>query len=160
MQIYLLRHGIAEDGRPGKPDAERALTGEGKKKLKETLRVASVAGVAPSLVMTSPYRRAVETAAMAAAELGYKSDLLRTNALLPESSCQQLWDEIRIHKDEESLLLAGHQPQMGSLCGYLLGVPELDTDFKKGALARIDVSQFGAQPHGVLKWLLSPKLAG
>ena len=160
MQIYLLRHGIAEDGRPGRPDSERALTAEGKKRLKEMLRVASEAGVEPSLVLTSPYRRAVETAAVAAAELGYKSDLLRTNALLPESPVHEVWDEIRVHKDEVSVLLSGHQPMMGSLCGFLLGVPTLETDFKKGTLARIDISHFGPQPRGVLKWLLSPKLAG
>jgi phosphohistidine phosphatase SixA len=30
MQIYLLRHGIAEDARSGQADAGRALTAEGK----------------------------------------------------------------------------------------------------------------------------------
>jgi phosphohistidine phosphatase SixA len=33
MQIYLLRHGIAEDAKPGQPDAERPLTDEGRDKL-------------------------------------------------------------------------------------------------------------------------------
>ena len=28
MELYLLRHGIAEDGRPGSPDSARELTGE------------------------------------------------------------------------------------------------------------------------------------
>jgi phosphohistidine phosphatase len=40
MEIYLLRHGIAEDQKPGGRDADRALTGEGKKKLREVLEVA------------------------------------------------------------------------------------------------------------------------
>jgi len=32
-------------------------------------------------------------------------------------------------------------------------------DFKKGALACVEVDRFGAEPHGVLKWFLTPKLA-
>ena len=62
MKIYLLRHGIAENGRPNQPDSERALTGEGRDQLRETLAVARKADTAPSLIITSPYRRAVETA--------------------------------------------------------------------------------------------------
>ena len=38
MQIYLLRHGIAEDGKPGRPDSERALTDEGRDKLRRVLK--------------------------------------------------------------------------------------------------------------------------
>jgi len=34
MEIYLLRHGIAEDGRPGLKDADRALTPDGREKLR------------------------------------------------------------------------------------------------------------------------------
>ena len=43
MEIYLLRHGIAEDQRAGMRDADRALTSEGKKRLKEVLQVAKAA---------------------------------------------------------------------------------------------------------------------
>ena len=43
------------------------------------------------------------------------------------------------------------------------GVParhsRIDGRFKKGAVVRIDVDQFGIQPRGVLKWMLVPKLA-
>ena len=44
MQIYLLRHGIAEDGKPGRPDSERALTEEGREKLRRVLKRARSAG--------------------------------------------------------------------------------------------------------------------
>ncbi len=40
MQIYILRHGIAEDAAAGQSDSERALTSEGKKKLRNVLGVA------------------------------------------------------------------------------------------------------------------------
>ena len=41
MELYLLRHGIADDDAPGGRDADRALTAEGKKKLRDLLKVAA-----------------------------------------------------------------------------------------------------------------------
>jgi phosphohistidine phosphatase len=159
MEIYILRHGIAEDSQPGQSDSERALTSEGRKKLVRVLRVAREAGVAPSLILTSPLKRAVQTAQLAAETLDYKGELLRTKALEPGSHPRMVWEEIRVHKDEPSILLAGHEPLFSSLTAYLLGCPDLQVDFKKGALACVDVNRFGAEPHGVLKWLITPKLA-
>lgn len=70
----------------------------------------------------------------------------------------EAWSEIRAHKDAPSVLLASHEPLTGLLIGFLLGAPSLNVDVKKGSLTRIDVDSFGAQPRGVLKWMLTPKL--
>ena len=155
-----MRHAIADPAKPGEPDADRALTPDGKKKLREVLKVAKAAGLTPSLILTSPYRRAVETAEIVALQLGFKEELLRTNALLPGSSAEEIWEEIRIHKDAAELLLVGHEPLLGQLAGHLLGAPNMLIDFKKGALIRVDMEQFPPQPRGVLRWYLTPKLAG
>jgi phosphohistidine phosphatase len=156
VQIYLLRHGIAEDGKPGRPDSERALTGEGKEKLRRVLKRARAADCAPSLILSSPYRRAVETAEVAAEVLGYRKDVLNTRALIPESSPHDVWDEVRVHRDELAILLASHEPLMSALTAYLLRCAGLQVDMKKAALLRVDCERFGAEPHGVLKWMLTP----
>src|SRR5258707_266434 len=109
MKIYLLRHGIAENGRPAQPDSERALTGEGRDQLCETLAVARKADTAPSLIITSPYRRAVETATIANDVLQYGGNLERSTAILPGSSPEGVWDLIRQNRTEEEILLVGHQ---------------------------------------------------
>ncbi|MEO8025523.1 MAG: histidine phosphatase family protein [Bryobacteraceae bacterium] len=157
MRVYLLRHGIAEDGRPGKPDAERALTREGQEKLYRTL-VFAKADLAPSLILTSPYRRARETAAIASEVLGYKGDVVLTSCLVPNSSPDAVWDEIRTHREEEGVLVVGHEPLFSSTAAYLLGAPEMLVDFKKGALIRMDLGSFGPLPSGILKWMLTAKL--
>jgi phosphohistidine phosphatase len=160
MQVYLLRHGMAEEGKPGAPDSARALVPEGKRKLKEVLRVARAAAVEPSLILTSPFRRAMETAEIAMSELGLtKSDVVQVQELVPTGDPAQVWREIRLYKDEAALLLVGHEPLFSQLTAYLLGAPSLVVDFKKGALARIDLDGLGAQPRGVLRWFLPPKLA-
>ncbi len=160
MEIYILRHGIAEDAPAGQPDAERALTSDGRKKLRSVLRSAAASGVAPSLILTSPLKRALQTAQIAAEILEYQGELLRTRTLEPNSSPKAVWDEIRVHKDEARILLVGHEPLFGRLMAYLLGSPELQVDFKKGALACIELDRFPAEPHGVLRWMLTLKLAG
>lgn len=159
MRLYLLRHGIAENGRAGSPDSERALTAEGRRKLKDVLGVARMAGVAPDLIVTSPYKRALQTAEVAAQVLGYQAGLVHSEALTPDGSPADVWTEVRAYRDQNNVLLVSHEPLMGNLFGYLLGVPALHVDFKKGALARIDFDTFGPHPRGVLRWFLPPKLA-
>ena len=158
MQIYLLRHGIAADAAPGKPDFERVLTGEGKRELRALLQFAFKAGVKPSLILSSPYHRAMETSQLAESELECSGGILETGNLAPAGDPTDVWQEIRIHKEEKSILLASHEPLMGMLLGYLLGGFNLMADFKKGALARVDVDSFPSQPRGVFKWMIHPKM--
>lgn len=158
MEIYILRHGIAEDAPPGGSDAQRALTPEGKQKLRKVLDRAAAANVSPSLILTSPLVRAVQTAEIASDALGYKQKPAKTNALLPSSSPREVWDDLRGHRDETAILLAGHEPMLSQTVVYLLGASGLQVDFKKGALVRIDMDNFKGEPRGVLKWMLVPKV--
>lgn len=159
MEILLLRHGIAADPRPGQPDAERALTGEGKQKLRALLRRLRKAGVRPALILTSPYLRARQTAEIAREMLAPEAMIVPARALAPGSAPQEAWDEIRLYANQPSVLCSSHEPLCGQLAAFLLGAPELAVDFKKGALMRIDVDSAPPRPRGTLRWLVSPRLA-
>lgn len=159
MEIYLLRHGIAEVATAGMRDADRDLTPEGRKKLRDVLQRAASAGVKPSLILSSPLKRARETAGIAAAVFGYKGEVLTTGALEPMSDPESVWEEIRAHKDEAQILLAGHEPLFSALTAYLLDSPSLRVDFKKGAIVRIDLEPQGRLPRGLLRWMITAKLA-
>jgi phosphohistidine phosphatase len=159
MQLYLLRHGIAENGRPGGRDADRALTPEGKKKLRDVLRTAARAGVSPDYILTSPYLRAIETAEIATEVLHFKSDIVQSKALVPESSPEDLWQEVRVYRRAGQVLVSSHEPLLSRAVAYLLSSPSLAVDMKKGGLVRIDLEAFGPEPSGLLKWYLVPKLA-
>src|SRR5512142_664028 len=102
MEIYLLRHATAEAGHP---DSERALTPDGKEKLR---RVLKRSGARPSLIVSSPYRRALETAQIAAEVLAYEGQVARSDAITPDGEPESVWDEIRVHKDESAILFASH----------------------------------------------------
>ena len=158
MRLYILRHGIAEERGPGGDDAKRALTKEGVDELRQVMRAARHAKVNPELIITSPYVRAVQTAKVAAQVLGHMQPLVESEALVPSSTPQQVWEEVRIHKAAPELMIVGHDPLFSHIIGHLLGAPSAQVDMKKGALARIDFESFGVQPRGTLKWLIHPKL--
>jgi phosphohistidine phosphatase len=158
MRVYLLRHGIAEDGM-GKPDADRAITPEGFKKLREVMKTLKAAGVAPTAVLSSPYLRAMQTAEVAVNDLGFQGQIEKVTKLTPDSSPRDAWGEIRLQKGQQEVLVVGHEPLFSSLTAFLLNSPSMLVDFKKGGVVAIDLASFTAQPHGVLCWYLTPKLA-
>ena len=102
---------------------------------------------------------AIETAEVAKSVFGYDGEIVRTKALVSEASPMEVWEEIRVHKDERSILLASHEPLMSSTLDYLLDCPTLMVDFKKGALVRVDTDRLGPKPKCILKWMLTAGLA-
>jgi phosphohistidine phosphatase len=157
LRVYILRHATAEVRGPGLPESQRQLTAEGKQELKAVLRQASAAGVSPETILTSPWSRALETARMAGKAL-HCERVVETRTLLPDIPPAQVLREIRASKAKE-VMVAGHEPQLSRLAAFLLEAP-VAVDLKKGALMRIDISDKDGPSRGVLKWMLTPRLAG
>jgi phosphohistidine phosphatase len=147
MQLYVLRHGRAEAALSGGSDADRKLTENGRRELRGVLQKACESGAAPSLILASPYLRAVETAEIAAEILGYRGEIVTTEALIPEAEPKRVWEEIRARKNEPSILLAGHQPLMGHLVEYLT---DSRIEMPPGTLVRIDLDEFTGHGRGTL----------
>jgi phosphohistidine phosphatase len=148
MELYILRHGEAEPRATGRPDEDRALTDRGKRQVKAILRQARKE-LNVDLVLASPLRRARETAELVPGPLRI------TEALMPDTAPPALWKELR-EEPAESLILVGHQPQLGQFIAFLLGA-SVEVDLKKGALLRIDCNR-STTPQGTLKWFLIPRL--
>ena len=159
MEIYLLRHATAENAGPGVSDSERSLTPEGREKLARVLKRARSAGVSPDVILSSPYKRAMQTAEMAAQALEFSGEIERTGNLEPNASPFDAWEEIRTRRAEGSVLLASHEPLMSSMAAFLLNSPALALDMKKAGLVRIDCEKTGPRPHGELKWIITPATA-
>lgn len=121
------------------------------------LRLARKSGIEPAMILTSPLRRALETADIAKEELQCQQ-VQETKALLPDVAPPQLWKEIRKHHGLKEVMLVGHEPQLSRVAAFLLEAP-LMIDLKKGALLRLTVQDNDGPPRGVLKALLTPKIA-
>jgi|KBSMisStaDraftv2_1062788.scaffolds.fasta_scaffold49520_3 phosphohistidine phosphatase len=157
MEIYILRHGEAEMRETGQADSDRKLTVYGKRDLKAVLKVARKLGVAPQVILSSPLRRAQETAKIAA-EILHSKHVVETKSLVPDASPELVWKEIGGLQKVDSILIAGHNPHLGSLMAMLLEAA-LMVDLKKGALVRITTPSRLGPPRGVLKWMITPRIA-
>ena len=159
MIVNVLRHGIAEERRPGLDDTERALTAEGREKLRAVLKLAVAAGMTPDVIISSPLVRAMQTAEIAAKVLKSKKDVLRTSGLAPRATPEETWDELRTQANRGEILIVGHEPHLGRLAALLLGAPALRVDFKKGGIVRVRIDRVVSAPRGELEWMLVPRLA-
>lgn len=157
MKICILRHAEAEPRGPSVAEAERKLTPNGKRQLRAVLKQAIEAGVDPEVILSSPWTRAVETA-MAAHEAFACEQVIETKSLLPGVQPAQIWSEIRSIRPLKEIMVVGHEPHLSRFAAFLLEAP-VAIDLKKAGLIRIEVQDREGPPRGVLKWMLTPKLA-
>jgi phosphohistidine phosphatase len=151
MQLLLLRHASAEDApAPGESDADRRLTDDGHDEARLAARAMAQMGLAPSLVLSSPYRRALETARPVAAMLDV--EMVRERRLQPGFDPGAFAALAELHGAERSLLLVGHEPDLSGLVRYLTGAR---VAMRKSGLALVDVTTL--RPGGCeLRFLLRP----
>jgi phosphohistidine phosphatase len=124
--IWLLRHGDAERG---SPDAERPLTDKGRRQAQVAGAALKELGVAIDACLTSPKKRAADTAALACEPLGIEP---QEDPMLAGGRFDPL--ELAAGNGEE-VLLVGHEPDFSNAVRELTGG---DVDMKKGGLAAID----------------------
>jgi phosphohistidine phosphatase len=158
MKLYLIRHGLAET-HGMKPDADRALTPAGREKMERAAKGLRKTKIKLQLILTSPLKRARETAEIVAGGLyGVKVETMPE--LAPGSEPSATISAIGAYRDRKEIALVGHQPHIGQLASLLLtGSPDLcEMDFKKGSVACIDAEFAGEQAKCSLNWLLTPKL--
>jgi phosphohistidine phosphatase len=157
MEIYIVRHAIAEDtSRSGGGDAKRELTSEGKQKMKEAAKGFAKLGRKVDRIFSSPLVRARQTAEILAAESKQTVEEMRelSPAHTPKDVCARLEQLAK----SKSVMLVGHEPNCSELASYLLvGPSELDIVFKKGAICFIEADK-PAQGAGTLVWHLSPQI--
>lgn len=160
MHLFLLRHGDAEQRSVTGRDQDRVLSQEGMVRLHRTLRLARAAGTRPSLILASPYLRAVQTAEIAARELGYSGQILHSSSFGPDSSPFRVWEEVRVHQEESAILIAAHEPLLSSTVAWFAGSTRVMVRFVPAALVRIDFEDPGPHPQGVMQWMITPELVG
>ena len=160
MQIYVVRHGIAIDRADPKcpPDPERYLTEEGLEKTKRVAAGVAALSVAPDLLLSSPYVRAMQTAEIFAAELGYSKQKIRQNdLLLPGAEPTLFFRELAKDKQTSTLFVFGHAPHLDDLIATALGSKHHVTSLKKAGVALLELRRV-SPPNAELVWLATPKL--
>ncbi len=136
-------------------DSDRRLTREGTEKTRTAARGLKQLGVLPELVLTSPYLRALETAQLAALELGVAARHQKGISWLePGRPPAEAWNELS-RMDAQEILCVGHAPHLDELIAFALGLSSPVTALKKAGVASLRVTSWNP-PAAVLLWLLKP----
>jgi phosphohistidine phosphatase len=157
-ELYLIRHGLAEErGEAWPDDAKRPLTEEGIARMRKSVRGLARLNVNIDVVLTSPLIRARQTAEIVVAGLDPRPALVSTDALAPSGSFAAVVAELEKHARKQRIGLVGHEPNIGELAARLIGSRH-GIEFKKGAVCRIDVETLPPSGPGDLRWLLTPRI--
>lgn len=151
MLIFLLRHGDALE--IGFEDSERPLSALGERQSRVAGRYLKRANLVPSLILSSPLKRAMRTAALAGEEAG-RDEIISTEYLIPRPGDSELIDEINAH-GQPSVLLVGHEPQLRKFILRLTGESGMRIELRKGTLVCIESREPVARGSGTLRWILT-----
>jgi phosphohistidine phosphatase len=157
MNLYLMRH--ADAGiRRGNPalDAKRALVKEGKDQCILMARLLSALKVQADVIVSSPLKRALQTAQLVGTELGYEAKVEISPALGPEADYAAFLQLVEKYSDREDVLMVGHNPNLFKFLGQLItGNGGAGVRMRKGSVARIAMDRHPP----LLQWLIDPRMA-
>ena len=119
LPLYFLRHADAEAFSP-EGDAQRALTMKGIAQAKRVGEFCARAGIAPAVILHSPYRRTTETAEIVGRHLGIK--VAPAKFLVCGLQPMAAFDELHPRRASNGgLMLVGHEPDFSEFIGTLIG---------------------------------------
>ncbi len=134
--LTILRHAKSSWDEPGLVDFDRPLNGRGKRDAPEMGKRMKAAGIRPSLIISSPAKRAWSTAKLVAAEITYPKEFLQREPDLYHATTDRLF-EVIARQDEgfNNLLLVGHNPGLTELSNKL--VPGLTSNLPTAGLVSV-----------------------
>jgi phosphohistidine phosphatase len=157
MNLYLMRHANAGVARENPVlDAKRSLIKEGKDQCILMARVLSALRVQVDVIVSSPLKRALQTAQFVGTEMGYEAKVEVSAALGPDGDFDSFQTLLEKYADREGVLMVGHNPNLFKFLGRIItGNGGAGIRMRKGSVARIDLDKHPP----LLQWLIDPRLA-
>lgn len=157
MNLYLIRHAIAEEENASGEDSQRELTDKGAKKMRLIAKGLRTLGIEFDIILTSPYIRAQQTAEILADVFKMKKSVSVSENLTPMGDPDLLLAEINEKYTVNSLAIVGHEPYLSTLVSLLTadGAP-VEMTFKKGGICYLSTDDLHHTRKATLEWLLTP----
>lgn len=141
MQLLLLRH--ADAATEARTDDLRPLSDKGRQQAKRVARFCKEHGLQPDLILSSPFLRAEQTAQIVAETL--HAELVMCAFLASGMMPFAAMEELRGYQRFETVLLVGHEPDLSSLAGALLGAGHRGAiRMRKATLAKLEVDSLSS----------------
>ena len=155
MNIFLIRHGKAEPAFQTKKDIDRVLTEDGIKIIKRSVGFWKNGIISFDFIITSPFKRAIQTAEIIAELMNYKNDLIKDKALSPGCSTRSVIQLAEV-LNGDNIAFVGHQPDMSYHISSLVCESQLNLKFSPASIAKISFKGNPKPGNGILEFLLPP----
>jgi len=152
MKLIFVRHAAAIERSDKISDVNRYLTSEGKIYFRKTAQTMLKNGVEPSMILTSPLIRAVQTADILAETLSFSGPLVVSEEIAPGLEILTLQTLFKRYQSVDELVLVGHEPDFSSIIVSLLNLPS-GFNFKKGAAIKLKLDPLRQDKLATFKWL-------
>ncbi len=160
MELYILRHAIAEDRANWEEaaDHERPLTRDGEAKMRRIAQGMKALDLSFQIILSSPFCRAKQTAEIVGDIFEARELITLTPALAAGEPSHKIVSQIeKDYPAVESILLVGHEPDLSGLVSLLVsGDGELAITLKKGGLCKLKIDSLKHGRCATLEWLLAP----
>ncbi len=156
MIVYFLRHASAGQRKSdARRDEKRPLDPDGIEQCRFVGAALAALDTTVDALVSSPLKRATQTAALVGNEIGFDGKMQIESALRPEADFNDFRELLRKYSKCDAIMLVGHNPNLSEFASLLLsdGNSETGVDLKKGAVAKLEVDK-----GGVLEWCLTPKI--
>jgi phosphohistidine phosphatase len=157
MILYFLRHASAGEHMVNpKKDEKRALDKEGIDQCGYVGRALTALNVQVDTIVSSPLKRATQTASLVGNELGYEGKLQIDNALRPEAALADFRKLLEKYSRQEAIMVVGHNPNLSQFLGAIISDSgcEASLELKKGGVAKVEMRR----TSGTLQWCVTPKV--
>jgi phosphohistidine phosphatase len=156
MLVYFFRHASAGESKSDPiKDEKRPLDREGVEQCGYVGRALAALEAHVDVIISSPLKRATQTASLVANELAHEGKIVLDPALRPEAAYAQFRDLLTRYANQEAIMVVGHNPNLSEFLGRLIGGgSRAGVDLKKAGAARVEVNHH----RGVLHWCLTPKV--
>jgi phosphohistidine phosphatase len=114
MQLWVIRHAIAEDSVLGTDDATRELTDAGRTRLRQAVRGLRALDIRFERILTSPWKRAAQTARQLESIAATAPEATPLLTQPPRAELLAL-----IAERSETTAVVGHEPWLGELAAWL-----------------------------------------
>lgn len=157
MNLYIIRHAIAEEEDASGEDSQRKLTDKGSKKMRQIAKGLRALSVEFDLILSSPYKRAAETAEIVGDVFKMKKKIEYTDNLIPMGNPDLLIAEINEKYSVDSLAVIGHEPYLTTLISLLTAKSSpVEITLKKGGVCLLSTDDLHHTRRATLDWLLTP----
>jgi len=153
MNVYILRHARADFG---SKTEDPPVSPEGEKQLDHVLELTTKEfGFKPTLVVTSPIRRAKNTADILKKKFGGEPRVVVDKCLMPESEPADVLGFLSTLKKNEDVVLVSHMPLIFELLYDLIG-GRGEVELLNGSIAAVEFKNRAKSGKGKLVWLIQP----